>query len=819
MNKETYNYPLVGKLILSQKQIMAAILLVFCFMASFFIWPINDQSVKSIILDTDKAGYENAHVEDDKMVFANNGDTSYIYIPVELPAGINLKRDYYLLVSCDFENDEEKDSVVYFDVTYNWPVSRLSCNVNKKNGGLVGTIPLYGDVPQSDFFRILTEGDNSVSISNVRIMLMKKGVMTFWQMLLLSMILLFIIWQFRTVVPKLFKVIFDSITGLMGICLFYYELVSNGIFFGGEPEGFWNKLLQLGDTTFYSIIPIIIWVTYEGILIFIELHDNQRSHEEKCYFIAGDIFAFFIVSGHFYKKYYCFFELLIRPNVFIICFFLFYMVSTLFYLIMHMVGRLHELVSNKMQMHNSSLVKSEKSLYIIVASILFLSWLPYAVIRYPAGIHWDSTAQILMVIEDDYSNVWPILSSLFTGGGAYLSFLTIGSYNLGLFCTVLFQLCFIIHVFAHAVVVLKRSNVSIQYIRAMVGVMAFSPIVVACATSIVKDIPYSIMVFYSVVLIYERLCMRTIGTRNNILIFLMSTLSILLSHKGLYSVALTLLFVVLFCIFRRIRDFGLVLVLVFSIIVSSIINIGFNKLFEPSMYGKQVALAQPFQQICRYVLEYPDKVTEKEKNIINDYINFDNISQTYDPYISDNTFTSNWQGGQEVNKKELFILMKTVWSRYFIEHPETCIDATLLCNYGYYYPTITDCTGYDSDYYVGQPAAIAINNPYGYEEAFPETAQKLGKWILFLERFPITLPFCNSRTYLWAIVFFSVWVIINRKYNELICIIPALVSFLLCLIGPSYINANGTRYVFVEVYTALFIMGHFFKCKREEVML
>ena len=44
-------------------------------------------------------------------------------------------------------------------------------------------------------------------------------------------------------------------------------------------------------------------------------------------------------------------------------------------------------------------------------------------------------------------------------------------------------------------------------------------------------------------------------------------------------------------------------------------------------------LSVPFQQTARYIKEYSDEVTEKEKEVIDRVLNYDTLSERYEPTV------------------------------------------------------------------------------------------------------------------------------------------------------------------------------------------
>lgn len=76
-------------------------------------------------------------------------------------------------------------------------------------------------------------------------------------------------------------------------------------------------------------------------------------------------------------------------------------------------------------------------------AVIFLLWLPYAVLKYPGGIDFDSYYQLLEPLGlFPLTNHWPVASSTFFAGCYLLGKTLFGSNNAGLFTIVVLQALF-----------------------------------------------------------------------------------------------------------------------------------------------------------------------------------------------------------------------------------------------------------------------------------------------------------------------------------------------------------------------------------------
>ena len=70
------------------------------------------------------------------------------------------------------------------------------------------------------------------------------------------------------------------------------------------------------------------------------------------------------------------------------------------------------------------------------------------------------------------------------------------------------------------------------------------------------------------------------------------------------------------------------------VIYELITVVGYRALIDVGKPAASEGLSVPFQQTARYVCEYEDEVTEYERQVINDTLNFDAM-KNYEPRISD----------------------------------------------------------------------------------------------------------------------------------------------------------------------------------------
>ena len=130
--------------------------------------------------------------------------------------------------------------------------------------------------------------------------------------------------------------------------------------------------------------------------------------------------------------------------------------------------------------------------------ILFLCWMPYAILRYPAGMEFDAFYQIQQVLVGPLRTNNPLLSTLFFGYTFLLGRSLFHSINAGLFFVVVCQMLLCAAADAYALLVMKNKKTPSRILLGVLLVYALSPFVARYTTSIVKDALYSHAVLFLV---------------------------------------------------------------------------------------------------------------------------------------------------------------------------------------------------------------------------------------------------------------------------------------------------------------------------------
>lgn len=193
-------------------------------------------------------------------------------------------------------------------------------------------------------------------------------------------------------------------------------------------------------------------------------------------------------------------------------------------------------------------------------------------------------------------------------------------------------------------------------------------------------------------------------------------------------------------------------------------------------------------------MEYPEDVTEEEKDVIRNVIDYDSLNELYNPTLHDPVkYTYN----QHSTKEEITEYFK-VWLKMLIRHPDSYIQATLNSTLGgFYMEKNSSWVYYKFDNRVKMDSNLYVSNN-------EETAIFFQKLISLLQKIPGINVFFTLALYVWISVFFFFEQIRQRKYKYMLCGVISLLSVLLLFICP----ANGNfRYIMPIFYICFFEVG------------
>lgn len=510
--------------------------------------------------------------------------------------------------------------------------------------------------------------------------------------------------------------------------------------------------------------------------------------------IVSFLFALFMVGGKSYKQYAS-----IKPLVndlaaviktVIACTGYFLLFSALLLFAFHYL-------KNKANEKVNAFTDDKKKLFGKIVVFLFVSWIPYFIILFPGNILYDSGTQMLQYFGYmQLTNKSPYFQTLLIGVAIEIGN-ALGSANLGIGLYIFAQLVYMISVFSYSLCIIEKWCEKSRLFKGIVCICAFVPIFPLYAVTVGKDINFGITVLLLTVFIFEVIQSPKAFWNNKI------------------KMALFIINLILMCLFR---NAGIALVIgclpiffftgkkewkkIFICYVSCLICVFFwNNVCLPAFdvdmtkYPEE-NLSIPLQQTARYMTYHEEEITEEEKRIIDKIVDYEVLSDVYNPEISDPVKATY---KRDADKEDIQAYI-SVYVKQFIKHPVCYVEAVLNKSYGYFYP---DDPGKIKDFaYFGMYNISEFNSKSGYNihSVFPNGVRWM-KGMHAAKQIPGIGIFLGIGIWTWflIVIIAFVWKI-RRKY--LLVTIPAVFILLGCIASP--VNAY-LRYALPMIFCIPFL--------------
>lgn len=451
----------------------------------------------------------------------------------------------------------------------------------------------------------------------------------------------------------------------------------------------------------------------------------------------------------------------------------------------------------------------DKHPFLFPMMILFICWLPYAVVRYPAGMEFDAFYQIQQVLAGPLRTNNPLLSTLFFGYGFTLGQYLFHSINAGLFFVVICQMLLCAAADAYAMLVLKKKNVSSQMMLGVLLVYALSPFIAQYTTSIVKDALYSHSVLFLVTALVDITGCDVVKNRKKLVILAVAALSVcFLRNNGIIVVCASAAAYFFVWAFRQRNTYnflilcGMVLPLCLYLLFSNVIipGLGIQK------WRTSEILSVPFQQTARFIVSREDLITEEEKEIIDAVLDYEKVKANYNPRLSD-PVKSTYRGDEAA----LQVYLK-YWFGELLEYPVEYLSATFNNCYGFFYPEATEDESASGIYLHSNwdPELLAVN----YNELQQFMVRHFSTVIRFLESLPIFYPLCNVAIHVWVFLWMFTSKLRNNIKSNRTAMVPVLASVITLVFMPTY-SWNGFRYALPVVIAVPFLLCLFIDSQME----
>lgn len=418
--------------------------------------------------------------------------------------------------------------------------------------------------------------------------------------------------------------------------------------------------------------------------------------------------------------------------------------------------------------------KLEIQIWLVYCAIIFICWLPWIFSSYPATFCPDSTWQLQQGLGyTEYTTHHPPLSTaimtLCVNLGAAIKSRTFGCFIYIVMQTVLGSM-----IFAYTLVILRRMGISRGALIAAVLFYCLNPVWGMYCQWFEKDMLYTEFYVLTAVLLIEVLRTGRCSVKKAAAVCASAVVTFLLRNNGVYEL-LPFMILLILCIPREIRKRMIcavfAVVLVYSAVVRGLYpSLGFKKGSDAEM------LSIPFQQTARYVAYAEGEVTEYEREVIGDVLEYDTLAEDYQYHWSD-PVKNKYHGDSEALKKYF-----PVWFSMGLKHPTIYIDALVGLNYGYIAPLETT--------YV-EPS-ISFSGDGTEETEIPgvtRTANEIPAVLMNIiwlatTKVPVLELFSAAGMYTWLTLICAVMLWIKKKASAMVPLMPGIMNILVCIAAP-----------------------------------
>lgn len=543
-----------------------------------------------------------------------------------------------------------------------------------------------------------------------------------------------------------------------------------------------------GDGIPQLIAVVLLTYGYDKVLIKNDRICGRQLRERVGYGILACLFALFMIIGKAQNA---------KPDLkyHYLAIVLFFGYMPLFWVILSWIG-------HKLDHMEKTTILSKAARWLfedhVIAGVMlsvFLFRLPYLIAFFPCSMSWDGGAQIcdfygLFDKTAIFSDHHPPMVSYLYGSVAYFS-QRWGIPNLGMFVIPLGQTC--LSAFAAAKVCLLEKKLKTPYgIRwaTLVYFVLFTVWNIFDVTYIKDSIYWQLSLLFAVETASCIVDQEAFwGKRKNL--FLMLLYGVLMTqtrNNGIFVLLFTL--PALFIIVKRDKKilFGGASAAAF-IMIYLINNMLYPALGVVNIEVKEDTYCIMFQQTAKYGQDYPEDVTDEEREFLNRMFDYDELVTVYNPQLADwvknclkiceATSADGTNAEFAVIKNEYF----RVWFNQLKRHPSSYVNTFLECSYGYYYPEV-------KPYKEGMGFYEMDRNMFtqGMHDARQLQALAPARFLLEqlskMQYVPGIGLLYRCGFYTWCVLFAVGYLLIRKRYREAVIAIPAIVNILVCLISP-----------------------------------
>ena len=428
----------------------------------------------------------------------------------------------------------------------------------------------------------------------------------------------------------------------------------------------------------------------------------------------------------------------------------------------------------------------DRRFFFVAWAVILACWLPYFLFYFPGAATNDTLDQYLQVLSGTYNNHHPVAHTLLlaavTKGAMALGFSDVAAVAI----FTLLQMLGLSAFFAHMACFL-RARVKARWLAyATVLLFALNPMHAYFSISLWKDIPFSAMAVWWILLIWRAVETRgeAFGRRRFVAAWVAVMLAVaFLRNNGIALLVGTLPFLIVhFKARRRLLAFtGAAVVGFYALVqgpVFSLLHIEQTRLTE--------ALGIPLQQVA-YTVYSGEALTDAQQETIDQLLPREEIVAHYDP-----VYTNPIKFHPQLQYQHFMQNLGTygrLWLELGIQHPTAYLRAHADLLYRFWYP---DQSVLCIFLYNGEPfgeVSALVTRPVVKQFA---PVQRLEPERLTVE-YPATLPLFSSGALIWYVLAACCCLWVRRARPYLLVLLPLLMLWASLMVSAPFGEA---RYVY-----------------------
>lgn len=436
-----------------------------------------------------------------------------------------------------------------------------------------------------------------------------------------------------------------------------------------------------------------------------------------------------------------------------------------------------------------------KNADILTFFFLLLCWLPVLLAVYPGFFVYDAQDEYLQVASRTFTTHHPLVHVLMLGGIICAVHKVTDSYNLGIACYMLVQMCVVAGGFTILLSYLRKKKTG-RLLRVLsLLYFAFFPVIVMFTLCSAKDTIFTVALLMLLLSMLEMGIARErfFSSKTEMAFFVLSALTMLLFRKnGIYAFAL-MIPVLLIYHKQYLKKMGTLLAVV--VVSYFLISGGLAAALGAHETENQEILTVPIQQLARTYKFNKEIFTDEEIAILHEILPEEALA-LYNPKLSDPVKYRFQNGPYNADRWKYAEL----WLKIGLRKPLSYINAWLVNSYGFWYPdtiidvysgnTVFTFTYEDSSYFgyeVELPGVRASKIPW-LDEAYRRLSLELEQ-----EKIPIVSMIYSPGCLFWCFAFVFSYVFYRRKYHIMVPYFMVFLIWLTVLLGPTYLP----RYVLI----------------------